>query len=72
MHAVELQWVTYTYPEGDEPVFTDLSVRLPSGVAAFVGQNGTGKSTLMLLASGIALPDAGTVLLQGIDTPRPA
>ena len=68
MHAVELQWVTYAYPEGDEPVFTDLSLRLPSGVAAFVGQNGTGKSTLMLLASGIALPDAGTVLLQGIDT----
>ncbi len=68
MHAVELQWVTYTYPEGDEPVFIDLSLRLPSGVAAFVGQNGTGKSTLMLLASGIALPDAGTVLLQGVDT----
>ena len=68
MTAVELQGVTYTYPEGDEPVFTDLSLRLPAGVAAFVGQNGTGKSTLMLLASGIAVPDQGTVLLQGVDT----
>ena len=68
MPAVELQGVTYTYPEGDAPVFTDLSLRLPAGVAAFVGQNGTGKSTLMLLASGIAVPDEGTVLLQGVDT----
>ena len=68
MHAVELQRVTYSYPEGDEPVFTDLSIRLPAGVVSFVGQNGTGKSTLMLLASGIALPDQGTVLLQGVDT----
>lgn len=67
-HAVELRQVSYTYPEGDAPVFTDLSLRLPAGVAAFVGQNGTGKSTLMLLASGIALPDRGTVLLHGVDT----
>ena len=68
MAAVELRGVSYTYPEGTEPVFRDLSLQLPGGAVAFVGQNGTGKSTLMLLASGIALPDDGIVLLHGEDT----
>jgi ABC-type cobalamin/Fe3+-siderophores transport system ATPase subunit len=51
-------------------VFHNLSLRLPAGVVALVGQNGTGKSTLMLLASGIAVPSDGTVLLRGLDTQR--
>ncbi len=70
MHTVELRGVSYAYPEGTELVFHDLSLRLPAGVVALVGQNGTGKSTLMLLASGIAVPSDGTVLLRGIDTQR--
>jgi ABC-type cobalamin/Fe3+-siderophores transport system ATPase subunit len=60
--------VSYAYPEGTELVFHNLSARLPQGVTALVGQNGTGKSTFMLLASGIAVPSAGTVLLRGVDT----
>ena len=68
MHAVELQAVSYAYPEGSELVFHNLSLRLPAGAVALVGQNGTGKSTLMLLASGIAVPNDGTVLLGGVDT----
>ena len=68
MHAVEMRGVSYAYPEGTELVFHNLSARLPQGVMALVGQNGTGKSTFMLLASGIAVPSAGTVLLGGVDT----
>ena len=70
MHPVELRRVSYAYPEGTELVFRDLSLRLPAGVVALVGQNGTGKSTFMLLASGIAVPGDGTVLLHGVDTQR--
>ena len=68
MHTVEMRGVSYAYPEGTELVFRDLTLNLPEGVVALVGQNGTGKSTLMLLASGIAVPADGTVLLRGIDT----
>ena len=68
MHAVEMRGVSYAYPEGTELVFHNLSMQLPQGVMALVGQNGTGKSTFMLLASGIAVPSAGTVLLRGVDT----
>ena len=70
MHAVELRGVSYAYPEGTELVFHELSLQVPAGVVALVGQNGTGKSTFMLLASGIAVPSDGTVLLHGIDTQR--
>ena len=60
--------VSYSYPNSSEVIFSDLTVTIPSGIVAFIGQNGTGKSTFMLLASGIASPSTGTVFLQGIDT----
>ncbi len=63
---------TYTDPEpgGDPPreVFRDISLDLPAGVISLVGQNGTGKSTFLLLAGGALLPDAGTVRVRGQDT----
>jgi iron complex transport system ATP-binding protein len=65
---VVMQAVSYAYPEGSELVFSDLSCELPAGPVALVGQNGTGKSTLMLLASGIAVPSDGAVFLDGVDT----
>ena len=49
-------------------VFKDLSLELPTGIISLIGQNGTGKSTFLLLASGAAVPDEGTVTIDGIDT----
>lgn len=60
--------VSFTYPESDRTVFTDVSLALPEGVVSFMGQNGTGKSTLMLLAGGRLLPDTGLVTLFGRTT----
>jgi ABC-type cobalamin/Fe3+-siderophores transport system ATPase subunit len=65
---IRLEKVSFYYPETDQLVFNDLSIELPKGVTTLVGQNGTGKSTLLLLAAGILLPVEGTVYLQGIDT----
>ena len=74
---VEFDDVTFTYPpvEGDvdengkqiepKPVFEHFSAALPKGLVSFVGQNGCGKSTLMLLASGRLNPDSGSVSLLG-------
>ncbi len=60
--------VTFRYPDGDEDIFTGLSLSLPRGIVSLVGQNGTGKSTLLLLASGRLLPTSGKVLIRGRDT----
>jgi ABC-type cobalamin/Fe3+-siderophores transport system ATPase subunit len=65
---IRLQNVSFYYPESQVLVFNKLSIDLPKGVTTLVGQNGTGKSTLLLLAAGILLPVEGTVYLQGIDT----
>mgnify|MGYP002626762348 CR=1 FL=1 len=74
---LELNDITFTYPpiEGDldengkqiepKPVFEHFSASLPNGFVSFVGQNGCGKTTLMLLASGRLNPDSGTVSLLG-------
>ncbi|HUZ18910.1 MAG TPA: ATP-binding cassette domain-containing protein, partial [Spirochaetia bacterium] len=65
---VTLSDVSYTYPEEDLPVFMSLSIELPKGMVALVGQNGTGKSTTLLLAGGRILPDIGSVSVLGKDT----
>ena len=77
MDFLEFNDVTFTYPpvEGDldengkqiepKPVFEHFSAQLPKGFVSFVGQNGCGKSTLMLLASGRLTPTGGKVSLLG-------
>ena len=65
---IQLKNLSFYYPESEQLVFNDLSVDLPKGITTLVGQNGTGKSTLLLLAAGILLPVEGTVHLRGIDT----
>ena len=65
--SIEFKNVSFYY-DPDKPVFTNLSVDLPGGVTSLVGQNGTGKSTFMLLSGGRLMPQNGTVLLAGKDT----
>ena len=74
---LEINDITFTYPavEGDldengkqiepKPVFEHFSAALPKGFVSFVGQNGCGKTTLMLLASGRLTPESGSVSLLG-------
>ncbi len=65
---VVFERVTFRYPEGSEDVFRELDLELPPGIVSLVGQNGTGKSTLLLLASGRLIPTDGRVLIRGRDT----
>lgn len=60
--------VSFRYPDGEADIFTRLDLTLPRGIVSLVGQNGTGKSTLLLLASGRLLPTRGRVLIRGRDT----
>ena len=68
MDEIVLECVTFHYPEPYQSVFQDLSLTLPKGIVSLIGQNGTGKTTLMLLAGGILLPETGKVLIRGIDS----
>jgi len=53
---------------GERPVLAGLTMELaPGEVVALVGSTGSGKSTLLSLLAGIAVPDAGTIALGGID-----
>ncbi|WP_430505034.1 ABC transporter ATP-binding protein [Haloparvum sp. PAK95] len=56
------------YPSTDSPVVETDRVDIPSGeITALVGPNGSGKSTLLKTLSAQLEPEAGTVMLEGID-----
>lgn len=66
--AVQLDEVTFTYDGADRPAVRDVSVDLqPGAVVALVGENGSGKSTMLALLLGLRLPDRGTVTAGGVE-----
>ena len=64
MTAVSLYQVGKRF--ADTPVLSDISVSFAAdAVTAVIGRSGSGKSTLLRLINGLALPDSGTVEVQG-------
>lgn len=73
--VIDFEHVSFFYPdeESEDPenpthVFSDLSIHIPAGMTALVGENGIGKSTFLLLAGARLMPMGGTVRLLGQDT----
>ena len=70
--AIRFEAVEYAWVDEEDgtrtPVFDGLDLALPRGMVSLVGQNGTGKSTLLALAAGSVMPGAGRVLIGGTDT----
>lgn len=65
--VIDVQNVSFAY--GDRQVLTGISLAIHRNeLLAIVGQNGSGKSTLAILFNGIAKPDSGVVLVDGIPT----
>lgn len=63
--AVELQNVTFAYPDGTEAL-RGISCRIEAGEAVgLVGGNGAGKSTLLQHLNGCLSPSSGDVLIGG-------
>jgi zinc transport system ATP-binding protein len=63
--AIELDGVTFAYPQG-APVLTDVDLRVsPGELVAIAGPNGGGKTTLVRLALGLLRPNQGRALLFG-------
>lgn len=64
---IVLNNISFAYEE-EKYIFKDMTLELPGGVVSLVGQNGTGKSTLLLLAGGRLAPSEGTVTILGKDS----
>ncbi|XP_058095200.1 ABC transporter B family member 9-like isoform X2 [Magnolia sinica] len=66
---IELRDVYFRYPaRPDVQVFSGFSIQVPSGTTtALVGQSGSGKSTVISLVERFYDPEAGEVLIDGIN-----
>lgn len=60
--------VRFTYPGRDTPVYEELDLCIEAGQSlAIVGLNGAGKTTLIKLLTGLEIPQAGRITVDGID-----
>jgi ATP-binding cassette subfamily B protein len=66
--GVRFQGVSFTYPGASRPALTDIDLHIrPGDSLALVGENGSGKTTLIKLLTRLYRPDAGRILLDGMD-----
>ena len=66
--GVRLDDVTYTYDDGDEPVFSRLSFDFrPGTCTAILGETGAGKTTLIRLILALVRPQQGRVEIYSDD-----
>lgn len=67
-YEIELQNVSYTYPESEKPTLKNINLKLKKGEnLALVGVNGAGKTTLVKIICGLYRPTEGRVLVNGTD-----
>ena len=60
--------VDFSYPGSDKPVFESLNFSIEKGeTVAIVGENGSGKSTIVKLLLGIFNANAGKILINNFD-----
>lgn len=66
--GIVLEKVGFTYPDAGSPALSDISMRLPAGrMVALVGENGSGKTSLIKLLCRLYDPGQGRITLDGID-----
>jgi ATP-binding cassette subfamily C protein len=66
IEKLELQNVSFTYPEAKQPAIEDLSITIPAQtMTGFVGKTGSGKTTAVDLILGLLRPQQGTIAVDG-------
>lgn len=58
---LNLSNISYTYEGAASPALDRVSVTFPQGWTGIIGDNGCGKSTLARVATGLIVPDEGSV-----------
>ena len=68
---IEVSNISFKYAGQKAQVFEDFSLRLEANnIYGLLGKNGTGKSTLLYLVSGLLRPAKGSVCFDGIETSK--
>lgn len=67
---LEMRDVRFAYP-GGPPLLNDLNLQVPEGghLKCVLGPSGVGKSTILQLAMGELMPQAGTIRTNGTFLP---
>jgi energy-coupling factor transporter ATP-binding protein EcfA2 len=66
-HIIEVQDVSYTYPDGTRAL-NHVSLGIAKGgYVGFIGRNGSGKTTLVKMFNGLLRPTSGRILVEGKD-----
>ena len=64
--VIEARDVSYAYEGNEEKALDGLSLKIRRGSrVAFMGGNGSGKSTFFLCLNGIRKPDSGRICIDG-------
>jgi ATP-binding cassette subfamily B protein len=66
--GVRFEGVSFTYPDATEPAVRGVSFHLRPGQSlALVGENGSGKTTIIKLLTRLYTPTSGRITLDGLD-----
>ena len=68
---IEVQNITFSYSSKGTPVFDNFCLQLEQNkVYGLLGENGTGKSTLLYLMMGLLRPNKGHITVEKVDVSR--
>ncbi len=71
VREIEVSGLSYTLEGRSEPIFEDVSFTLRKGECISIdGKDGSGRTTLLSLLAGHAIPASGKVMLNGEDLAR--
>lgn len=67
-NSIQVQDVTYYYPDTEEPVIDGASLTIEKGkTIAFIGSSGAGKTTMVDIILGLLVPRKGVVVADNIN-----
>ena len=65
---IQVENISFSYPGSKHQVFTDFSLNIEGNkIYGLLGKNGTGKSTLLYLMSGLMRAGKGSISIDGIN-----
>lgn len=67
-HQIELNHISFHYPDSDKDIFTDAHMVVPKGKSVgIIGTSGAGKSTIVDILLGLLHAQEGEITCDGID-----